>query len=71
MPEIDLIVKQFRGYDSSKKLLILNKLCELAKPETTSLIKLEVKSKVRGCPKLKSHNSTKRDPSAFELVESV
>ena len=39
MLEIDLIVEQFRGYDSSKKLLILNKLRELAKPKTTSLIK--------------------------------
>ena len=71
MPETDLIVEQFKGYDLSKKLLILNKLRELAKPETTSLIEPEVKSKVRGHPKLKTHNSTKRDPSAFKLVKSA
>eukprot|EP00268_Persea_americana_P017157 TRINITY_DN18212_c1_g1_i1.p1 TRINITY_DN18212_c1_g1~~TRINITY_DN18212_c1_g1_i1.p1 ORF type:complete len:121 (+),score=9.18 TRINITY_DN18212_c1_g1_i1:147-509(+) len=71
MPEIELIVEQFRGYDSSKKLQVLNKLKEIAKPETTSLIESDVKTKVRGRPKLKLHNSTKRNPSAFEVVESA
>ena len=55
----------------SKKLQVLNKLKEIAKPETTSLIEPDVKTKVRGRPKLKLHNSTKHDPFAFELVESA
>ena len=71
MPEIELIVEQFRGYDSSKKLKVLNKLREIARPETTSLIEPDVKTKVRSRPKLILDNSTKRDPSAFEVVEST
>ena len=53
----------------SKKLQVLNKLGEIAKPKTTSLIESDVKTKVRGRPKLKLHNSTKWYPSAFEVVE--
>ena len=49
----------------------MNKFREIAKPETTSLIESDVKTKVRGRPKLELHNSTKRDPSAFEVVEST
>ena len=71
MTEIDLIVEQFRGYDSRKKLQILDKLRELAKPETTSLIEPASKSQCKGRPNLKLHNSTKREPSSFEYVESA
>ena len=58
IPELELIAQRFKEYDSSRKLQLLNKLRELAVPESTFLIKPEVDT------------STRRDQCAFELVQS-
>ncbi|GMQ00657.1 hypothetical protein CsSME_00047653 [Camellia sinensis var. sinensis] len=53
------------------KRFLLQKLRELAKPDCTFLIELEVKSNPRGRPKLKIETSTRRKPSVFEIVASA
>ena len=53
IPEIELIVKQFKEFDSGIKLQLLNKLRELAMLESTSLIEPVMKTRTRGSPHLK------------------
>eukprot|EP00268_Persea_americana_P034804 TRINITY_DN3440_c2_g1_i6.p1 TRINITY_DN3440_c2_g1~~TRINITY_DN3440_c2_g1_i6.p1 ORF type:complete len:952 (-),score=86.58 TRINITY_DN3440_c2_g1_i6:87-2942(-) len=68
--ELEVIAKRFKEYDSSRKLQLLNKLRELAVLKSTFLIEPEIKSRTRGCPHLEVDTSTRRDPCAFELVQS-
>ena len=44
---------------------------ELSKPNSTFLLEPAIKIRTRGQPRTKSDTSTKRGPSAFELVEFV
>jgi len=69
--EIDLIVKRFKENPKSTKLQILQKLKELAKPESTSLVEPEVNQRPKGRPKIKIDTSTRRDPSDFEYILSA
>ncbi|KAL7221792.1 hypothetical protein ACSBR1_023688 [Camellia fascicularis] len=67
-PELELFAKQFEEVDPDVKRFLLQKLKELAKPDCTFLIEPEVKSNPQGQPKLKIETSTRREPSAFEIV---
>ena len=69
--DLQLLEKRFNEYDSTRKLQLLKKIRELSKPESTHLIEPEVKSRTRGRPSMKVDTSTRRDPSAFELVSSA
>ena len=69
-PIFDLIAKRFNENDDDTKLHILQKLTEIANPQSTSLIELEAKKNTCGQPNSKANASTHRDPSAFEIVLS-
>ncbi|GMP83360.1 hypothetical protein CsSME_00037303 [Camellia sinensis var. sinensis] len=57
--------------DLDVKRFLLQKLRELAKLDCTFFTEPEVKSNPRGRPKLKIETSTRREPSAFEIVASA
>ncbi|XP_028112685.1 uncharacterized protein LOC114310790 [Camellia sinensis] len=67
-PELELFAKRFEEVDPDMKRFLLQKLRELAKPDCTFLIEPKVRSNPRGRPKLKIETSTRREPSAFEIV---
>ncbi|GMP33792.1 hypothetical protein CsSME_00006954 [Camellia sinensis var. sinensis] len=70
-PELEMIVKYFNDCDTTKQLEILKKLGEIANPESTFLIEPDVKPNPRGCPAHKKIDvSIRRDPYAFEIVQS-
>ncbi|CAL5372675.1 unnamed protein product [Camellia sinensis] len=57
--------------DNTRQLEILKKLGEIANPESTFLIEPDVKPNPRGCPAHKKIDvSIRRDPYAFEIVQS-
>lgn len=68
------IKTKFSQSTETERLLILKRLREVLNPTTTSLIEPEIPIRTRGRSrpaKAKQSKSTKRDPSAFEYVESV
>ncbi|CAL5374942.1 unnamed protein product [Camellia sinensis] len=70
-PELEMIVKFFNDCDTTKQLEILKKLGEIANPDSTFLIEPNVKPNPRGCPAHKKIDvSIRRDPYAFEIVQS-
>ncbi|XP_020216699.1 PKS-NRPS hybrid synthetase CHGG_01239 [Cajanus cajan] len=73
-PYIDALLKRFMEVDNVGKVTILEKLRELAFPDTTSLYPPPEKVKTKGAPKgsgSKRDRSTKRDPSFWEHVDAV
>ena len=70
-PELDIIAKKFKQLDGAAQLQMLRKLREIASPDSTSLEEPAKKmTGSRGRTSLKVDTSTRRDPSAFELVLS-
>ena len=69
--EIDLIMKRFKANLKSTKLQILQKLKELANPESTSLVEPMENHRPKGRPKIKIDKSTRHDPSDFEYILSA
>ena len=64
----------FEQATESERLLMLKRMREVVNPITTSLIESDIPIRTRSRPestKAKHSKSTKRDPSAFELVESI
>ncbi|XP_028071740.1 uncharacterized protein LOC114274068 [Camellia sinensis] len=70
-PKLELFAKRFEEVDPNMKRFLLQKLRELAKPDCTFFIEPELKSNPRGRLKLKIKTSTRREPSAFEIVASA
>ncbi|XP_028126433.1 uncharacterized protein LOC114323158 [Camellia sinensis] len=69
-PKFDLILKRFNASDYTTQLEILHKLGEIADPQSSFLIEPDVKPNPRGKGHKKIDVSTRRDPCAFELVQS-
>ncbi|KAH6792406.1 hypothetical protein C2S52_002883 [Perilla frutescens var. hirtella] len=69
--EINTIWSRFQASDQPGKLALKRKLRELANPTTTFLAPPVEKSKTKGRPSLKESGSTRRDPSYFEVVETL
>lgn len=63
-------MKLFEEKDIQHQRVLLAKLRELIKPDTTSLIEPSQKVVTKGRPGKKIDTSTQRDPSAFEYVDS-
>lgn len=70
-PKFDLILKRFNASDYTTQLEILHKLGEIADPQSSFLIEPDVKPNPRGKGHKKIDVSMRRDPCAFELVQSV
>ncbi|XP_028108653.1 uncharacterized protein LOC114307442 [Camellia sinensis] len=68
--EVELFVNKFNESDRTTRLELLKKLKEIVYPGNTFLIELEVKPKTRPRDHKKINVSTRRDPCAFELVQS-
>ncbi|GMP61920.1 hypothetical protein CsSME_00024205 [Camellia sinensis var. sinensis] len=69
-PKFDMILKRFNASDYTTQLEILHKLGEIADPQSSFLIEPDVKPNPRGKGHKKIDVSTRRDPCAFELVQS-
>ncbi|XP_028096200.1 uncharacterized protein LOC114296106 [Camellia sinensis] len=69
-PKFDLILKRFNASDYTMQLEILHKLEEIVDPQSSFLIEPDVKPNPRGKGHKKIDVSTRRDPCAFELVQS-
>ena len=73
-PEIETIYKKFQSESESGKLVLKQKLRELADPDTTSLMPpsviVKTKGKLSSKKKYQFDNSIRRDPSYFEIVQS-
>jgi len=66
---LEMLTKQFHNYDDTKKAEVLRKLTEIVNPGSTFIIEPQNKPvKKRGHKKLDV--STRRNPCAFEVVES-
>ncbi len=69
--ELDLIALRFKKLDGASQLQMIKKLREIASPDSTPLLEpAKRKTGSRGRASLKVDTSTRRDPSAFELVLS-
>ncbi|XP_028054675.1 uncharacterized protein LOC114258867 [Camellia sinensis] len=68
--EVELFVNKFNESDRTMRLELLKKLKEIVYPESTFLVEPEVKPKTRPRDHKKINVSTRRDPCAFELVQS-
>ncbi|XP_028105524.1 uncharacterized protein LOC114304564 [Camellia sinensis] len=68
--EVELFVNKFNESDRTMRLELLKKLKEIVYPESTFLVEPEVKPKTRPRDHMKINVSTRRDPCAFELVQS-
>ncbi|XP_028063236.1 uncharacterized protein LOC114266536 [Camellia sinensis] len=68
--EVELFVKKFSESDRTMRLELLKKLKEIVCPGRTFLVEPEVKPKTRPRDHKKINVSTRRDPCAFELVQS-
>ncbi|KAH6787647.1 hypothetical protein C2S52_007199, partial [Perilla frutescens var. hirtella] len=69
--EMNTIWSRFQASDQPGKLALKRKLRELGNPVTTFLTPPLEKSKTKGRPSLKENGSTRRDPSYFEVVETI
>ena len=69
--ELGLLEQRFNEYNQTRKLQLLKKIRGLLKPNSTFLLEPAVKTQTRGRLCTRNDTSTKREPSAFELVESV
>ena len=68
--EVELFVNKFNESDRTMRLELLKKLKEIVYPESTFLVEPEVKPKTRPRDHKKINVSTRRDPCAFEFVQS-
>ncbi|XP_028098948.1 uncharacterized protein LOC114298553 [Camellia sinensis] len=68
--EVELFVNKFNESDRTMRLELLKKLKEIVYPGSTFLVEPEVKPKTRPRDHKKINVSTRRDPCAFELVQS-
>ncbi|XP_028054208.1 uncharacterized protein LOC114258456 [Camellia sinensis] len=68
--EVELFVNKFNESDRTMRLELSKKLKEIVYPGSTFLVELEVKPKTRPRDHKKINVSTRRDPCAFELVQS-
>ncbi|XP_028105854.1 uncharacterized protein LOC114304908 [Camellia sinensis] len=68
--EVELFVNKFAESDRTMRLELLKKLKEIVYPGNTFLVELKVKPKIRPRDHKKINVSTRRDPCAFELVQS-
>ncbi|XP_028108051.1 PKS-NRPS hybrid synthetase CHGG_01239-like [Camellia sinensis] len=68
--EVELFLNKFNESDKTMRLELLKKLKEIVYPESTFLVEPEVKPKTRPRDHKKINVSTRRDPCAFELVQS-
>ncbi|XP_028051977.1 PKS-NRPS hybrid synthetase CHGG_01239-like [Camellia sinensis] len=68
--EVELFLNKFNESDRTMQLELLKKLKEIVYPESTFLVEPEVKPKTRPRDHKKINVSTRRDPCAFELVQS-
>ncbi|XP_028073557.1 uncharacterized protein LOC114275753 [Camellia sinensis] len=68
--EVELLVNKFDESDRTMRLELLKKLKEIVYPGSTFLVELEVKPKTRPRDHKKINVSTRRDPCAFEFVQS-
>ncbi|XP_028096113.1 uncharacterized protein LOC114296028 [Camellia sinensis] len=68
--EVELFVNKFNESDRTMWLELLKKLKEIVYPGSTFLVEPEVKPKTRPRDHKKINVSTRRDPCAFELVQS-
>ncbi|XP_028060852.1 uncharacterized protein LOC114264436 [Camellia sinensis] len=68
--EVELFVNKFNESDRTMRLELLKKLKEIVYPGSTFLVEPEVKPKTRHRDHKKINVSTRRDPCAFELVQS-
>ncbi|KAL7209717.1 hypothetical protein ACSBR1_031304 [Camellia fascicularis] len=68
--EVELFVNKFNESDRTMRLELLKKLKEIVYPGITFLVEPEVKPKTRPRDHKKINVSTRRDPCAFELVQS-
>ena len=70
-PELTIIAQKFMQLDGASQLQMLKKLREFASPDSTSLEEpAKKRTGIRGHASLQVDTSTRRDPSAFELVLS-
>ncbi|XP_052171683.1 PKS-NRPS hybrid synthetase cheA-like [Diospyros lotus] len=74
-PELESLYNIFQSEPEGGKIILKQKLRELIDPTTTSLIPPSVKVRTKGKPSLKKKievdTSTRRDPSYFEIVQSI
>ncbi|XP_028060354.1 uncharacterized protein LOC114263967 [Camellia sinensis] len=68
--EVELFVNKFNESDRTMRLELLKKLKEIVYLGSTFLVEPEVKPKTRPRDHKKINVSTRRDPCAFELVQS-
>ena len=66
---LDMLTKQFQNYDDTKKAQVLKKLTEIVNPGSTFIIEPLMKPTKKRDHK-KVDVSTRRNPCAFEMVES-
>ncbi|XP_028114387.1 uncharacterized protein LOC114312350 [Camellia sinensis] len=69
-PKFDLMLKRFNASDYTMQLEILHKLGEIANLQSTFLIESDVKPNPQSKGHKKIDVSTRRNPCAFELVQS-
>ena len=66
---LEILTNQFHNFDDTKKAQVLKKLTEIVNPGSTFIIEPQSKpAKKRGHQKV--NVSTRRNPCAFEMVES-
>ena len=66
---LEILTNQFHNFDDTKKAQVLKKLTEIVNPGSTFIIEPQSKpAKKRGHQKVDV--STRRNPCAFEMVES-
>lgn len=76
-PEWEMLVRRFEALEVPGKVDLKSKVRQLACPETTTLLPPPIKVKTKGAPKKKgklkvskNEESTKREPSLWERVDS-
>ena len=66
---LEMLTKQFKDYNDTMKAQVMKKLTEIVSPGSTFIVEPEIKPpKKRG--HLKLDTSTRRNPCAFELIQS-